>query len=120
MPLDLEAVQLNTASCTVKYADREFEVEYFPHVLDGPLNKKIVTASDDAELKPMDEAIKKLVKSWDLMRGKTPWGLDDKSIAELPLILKVRVCNAIVADVTAPQPASSSPDTSSPGTTTGS
>lgn len=114
MPLDLRAVQLEDRKVTVEYADHKFDVHYFPHKLDGPLNKRIVSATDDPSFANMDVAVKALVKSWDLMDGSKPWPLTDERIAELPLMLKIRVCNAIVSDITAPLSAEASPDTSSP------
>lgn len=117
MPLDLTAVQLETARCFVDYRGKKFEVEYWPDKLDGPLNKKIVSSSDDPEFAGMDDAIKALVKSWDLMDGTKPWPLTPEKIAALPIMLKLRISNAIVADITAPLSVSNSPDTSSPEAT---
>jgi hypothetical protein len=114
MPLDLKAVQLGTATVTVKYADGEFDVNYYPHRLTGPVNRKIVESTDDPELGGLDEAILHLVKSWTLTEGTKAWPLEAERIAELPVMLKVRICNAMVGEITAPLSGATSPDTSSP------
>lgn len=113
MPLDLRAVQLGTATVTVQYLEHKFDVVYFPHRLTGPVNRKIVESSVDPELGGLDEAMLILIKDWDLMDGPKPWPLKPEAIAELPVMVKVRVCNAIVSEVTAPLSGGSSPATSS-------
>jgi hypothetical protein len=102
MPLDVGGLQRKVRTITIEFDDESFTVDYYPAKLTGKLNATIVHAAEEPELTGIDEAVGVLVKGWDLTDGGKPLKVSKETVAEMPLMLKLRICNGIVTDVTDP------------------
>lgn len=123
MPLDLQNLQDESATCHIGYgAAGEINLVYRPNAITEKMIRQLRILEDeenrdfDANMAALNGLIIRLVVSWDLTNKGVPIPLTDDGLSDVPIKIRTDVLNAIFAESRLGEPQGTSTAKKSHGT----